>query len=130
MAYNAARAYGNNKVATASGAELTLMLYDGAVKFCNKAIFALENKNYEETNSNIQKCRNIIVELQTTLDHKYPVSEEFDVIYNYIFNLLVQANMKKDEALLNIALEELRGLRDLWKQIMSISKGPQLVLDM
>lgn len=130
MAYNAAKAYGTNKISTASGAELTLMLYDGAVKFCNKAIIALELKNYEETNSNIQKCRNIIVELQTTLDHKYPVASEFDVIYTYIFNLLVQANMKKDEALLHIALEELRGLRELWKQIMNLARGPQLVLDM
>ena len=44
MAYNAAKAYGNNKVNTASPAELTLMLYDGAVKFCNIAVDALEKK--------------------------------------------------------------------------------------
>ena len=34
MAYNlAAKTYGNNRVNTASQAELTLMLYEGAVKF-------------------------------------------------------------------------------------------------
>lgn len=130
MAYNAARAYGNNRVNTASQAELTLMLYEGAVKFCNIAIVALEKKDYETTNTNIQKCRNIIVELTTTLNHKYPVAEDFKRMYDYIFALLIEANMKKDLELLNRALDELRSMRDIWKEIMSKTKGPQVVLDM
>lgn len=130
MAYNAARAYGNNRVNTASPAELTLMLYEGAVKFCNIAIVALEKKDYETTNTNIQKCRDIIVELTTTLNHKYPVAEDFKRMYDYIFALLVEANMKKDLELLNRALDELRSMRDIWKEIMSKTKGPQVVLDM
>lgn len=129
MAYNAAKAYGNNKVQTATQAELTLMLYEGAVKFANIALVALEKKDYATTNTNIQKCRNIIVELISTLDHKYPVAKDFEQLYNYIFNLLVQANLKKDRELLERALEELRSIRDIWKQIMKQTKGPQLVLD-
>ena len=129
MAYNAAKAYGNNKVNTASPAELTLMLYEGAVKFCNIAIIALEKKDYATTNTNIQKCRNIIVELKTTLNHKYTVAEDFERLYDYIFALLVEANMKKDMELLQRALEEIRGIRDVWKEVMSKTKGPQVVLD-
>lgn len=129
MAYSAAKAYGNNRVNTASPAELTLMLYEGAVKFCNIAIMALEKQDYETTNLNIQKCRNIVVELTSTLNHKYPVAEDFKRIYDYIFALLVEANMKKDVEMLNRALEELRGMRDVWKQVMEKAKGPQVVLD-
>lgn len=129
MAYNAAKAYGNNKIQTASPAELTLMLYEGAVKFANIAIIALEKNDYETTNINIQKCRNIIVELMTTLDFKYAVAEDFKRLYDYIFGLLVEANMKKDKEVLEIALDELRSLRDIWKQIMSMTKGPKVVLD-
>lgn len=128
MAYNAARAYGNNKVNTATPAELTLMLYEGAVKFCNIAIMALEKGDYETTNLNIQKCRNIVVELTSTLNHKYAVAEDFKRMYDYIFALLVEANMKKDLEMLNRALEELRGMRDVWKQVMEQAKGPQVVL--
>ncbi len=128
-AYNAAKAYGNNKVLTASPAELTLMLYDGAVKFANKAVDALEKKDYENTNINIQRARAIIVELMTTLDFKYPVAEDFKRMYDYIFNLLVKANMEKDMETLQKALEEIRGMRDVWKEIMAKAKGPQLVLD-
>lgn len=129
MAYNAAKAYGNNKVNTASQAELTLMLYDGAVKFCNRAKEALESNDYETVNTNIQKCRNIVVELLSTLNHKYPVAKDFETLYNYIFALLTEANMKKDMESLEKALVELRDIRDIWKEIMSKAKGPQLVLD-
>lgn len=130
MAYNnAAKAYGNNKILTASPAELTLMLYEGAVKFCNKAIVALEKDDYENTNYNIQKARAIIVELNTTLDHKYPVADDFQRMYDYIFMLLVEANMKKDMEVLNRALDEIRSMRDIWKEIMGKAKGPQVVLD-
>ncbi len=128
-AYNATKAYGNNKVLTATPAELTLMLYDGAVKFANRAVEALEKKDYENTNMNIQRCRAIIVELMSTLDFKYPVAEDFKRMYDYIFNLLVQANMKKDMESLEKALEEIRGMRDVWKEVMAKAKGPQLVLD-
>ncbi|MBQ9199710.1 MAG: flagellar export chaperone FliS [Lachnospiraceae bacterium] len=129
MANNAAKAYGNNKVNTASQAELTLMLYEGAVKFANRAKDALEVNDYETVNTNIQKCRNIIVELLSTLNHKYPVAKDFETLYNYIFALLTEANMKKDMESLEKALVELRDIRDIWKEIMTKAKGPQLVLD-
>ena len=128
-AYNASKAYGNNKVLTATPAELTLMLYDGAVKFANRAVDALEKKDYENTNINIQRCRAIIVELMSTLNFKYAVAEDFKRMYDYIFNLLVKANMDKDMETLQKALEEIRGMRDVWKEVMSKAKGPQLVLD-
>lgn len=130
MNNNAAKAYGNNKVNTASPAELTLMLYEGAVKFCNRAIEALEKNDFETVNTNVKKSRNIIVELLSTLDFKYPVAKDFEQLYNYIFALLTEANLKKDMELLQRALEELRGIRDVWKEVMSKAKGPQLVLDM
>ena len=129
MAKNPAQAYGNNKITTASPAELTLMLYEGAIKFSNLAMMGLEKGDYEAVNVNIQKTRAIIVELTSTLDHKYPVAEDFQRLYDYILALLVEANMQKDKELLERALDELRDIRDIWKQIMSKTKGPQVYLD-
>lgn len=123
MAYNnAAKTYGTNRITTASPAELTLMLYDGAVKFCNIAVSSLEKQDYETTNVNIQKSRNIIIELNTTLNHKYAVAEDFQRMYDYIYALLVEANMNKDMELLQRALDEIRGMRDLWKEVMAKAK--------
>ena len=45
---NAAQIYGQNKIATATPAELTLMLYEGAIKFCNKAIEAVNKQEVEK----------------------------------------------------------------------------------
>ena len=56
------------------------------------------------------------------MNHKYAVAEDFDKIYNYIYGLLVEANMKKDKELLERALNEIRGMRDTWKEVMVRAK--------
>ena len=126
MAFNQANQayaeYNRNKVLTASPAELTLLLYEGAIKFCNIAIIGLEQNDMEKVHNNIIKVENIIEEFQATLNHKYPFAEDFDKIYKYIYNLLVEANIKKDKELLEQALTELRGMRDTWKEVMAKAK--------
>ena len=69
-------AYANNKIMTASPAELTLMLYEGAIKFANLAIAGIEEKDIQKAHTNIIKVERIIEEFQATLDHKYPVAKD------------------------------------------------------
>lgn len=126
MAYNPMAAYGTNKVTTATPAELTLMLYEGAIKFCNIAQMAMEKKDYEKANVNMQKARNIIVELQTTLNFDYPVAKDFDIIYSFIFERMTAANISKDPAVVDEILVQLRELRDIWRQVMKGAKDPRL----
>ena len=124
MAINQAYAqYNRNKIMTASPAELTLLLYDGAIKFCNVALLGLEQNDMEKVHINITKAEDIIVEFQSTLNHKYAVAEDFDKIYKYIYELLVEANIKKDRELLERALSELRGMRDTWKEVIKKTKN-------
>ena len=111
-------AYAKNKILTASPAELTLMLYEGAIKFCNIAIVAIEDKNVEKAHINIKKTQRIIEEFRNTLDHKYPVAEDFDRIYVYLLQRLFEANMKKDAAILEEINVHLRSVRDTWKEVM------------
>ena len=124
MAVNNAYAqYNNNKVLTASPAELTLLLYEGAIKFCNIAMMGIEEKNIQKAHDNIKKAQAIIEELQATLNHSYIVAEDFDNVYRYIYDLLVQANMHKDKEILERALTEIRGMRDTWKEVMKKGKS-------
>ena len=81
---NAYAQYNNSKVLTASPAELTLMLYEGAIKFCNVAIDAVERKDIERAHTNIVKVENIIDYLRKTLDMKYPVAQDFERMYVYL----------------------------------------------
>ena len=87
--------YANSKIMTASPAQLTLMLYDGAIKFCNIAITAIENNNLEKANINIQKTQKLKQEIRATLNFNYPVAKDFDNVYEYIYKRLVEANKKK-----------------------------------
>lgn len=114
--------YNNSKIMTASPAELTLMLYEGAIRFCNIAINAIEQKDIEKTHNNIVKAENIIDYLQSTLDMKYPVAEHFNDIYNYLQQRLVQANLKKDTEILEEVCTHIRSVRDTWKEVMRINR--------
>lgn len=110
--------YNNSKILTASPAELTLMLYEGAIKFCNIAIMGIEQKDIEKAHVNIVKVQRIIDEFRATLDRKYPVSEDFDRVYVYILQRLFEANIKKDKEILEEVLVHLRSMRDTWKEVM------------
>lgn len=111
-------AYQDSKIKTASPAELTLILYEGAIKYCNIAMVGLENNDFEKASTNIIKAERIIAEFRATLNHKYPVAKDFEIIYAFINQLLVDANLKKDKEPLERALKELREMRDMWKEIM------------
>ncbi len=115
--------YNTNKIMTASPAELTLMLYDGCIKFCNIALRALDEKDIEKTNLNIQKAQRIIEEFQATLDFKYPVAKDFDNVYRYIRQRLIDANVKKDREALEEAVVHLRTMRDTWKEVMKTGRS-------
>lgn len=114
--------YNNSKILTASPAELTLMLYEGAIKFCNIAIMGIEQKDVEKAHNNIMKVQRIIDEFRSTLDRKYPVAEDFDRVYVYILQRLFEANIKKDKEILEEVLTHLRSMRDTWKEVMKASR--------
>lgn len=114
--------YTNSKVLTASPAELTLMLYDGAIKFCNIAIMGLEKNDIEKAHNNIVKVQRIIDEFRSTLDRKYPVAEHFDRMYVYILQRLFEANIKKDKEILEEISMHLHSIRDTWKEVMRLNR--------
>lgn len=119
---NAASLYKGTSIQTASPAELTLMLYNGAIKFCNLAAMGIEAGDIIKAHTNIKKAQNIIAELRSTLNFKYEVSKDFDLVYSVILRKLLMANIHKSTDELNEALEEIRNMRDIWIKIMKSSK--------
>lgn len=119
---NAYAQYNTNKIMTATPAELTLMLYEGAIKFCNIAIDAVGRKDISKAHKNIIKVENIIDYLRTTLDMKYAVAQDFERMYVYLHKRLIEANAKKDAAILEEVNGHLRSIRDTWKQVMRVNR--------
>ena len=114
--------YNNNKIMTASPAELTLMLYEGAIKFCNIAIMGIEQKDIDKAHTNIIKTEKIVDYLRATLNMKYGVAQDFENIYVYLGERLVEANLKKDKEILEEVCEHFRSVRDTWKEVMRLNR--------
>ncbi|MBO4981800.1 MAG: flagellar export chaperone FliS [Lachnospiraceae bacterium] len=124
---NAYTQYNNSKVLTASPAELTLMLYEGAIKFCNIAEITIEQKDIAKAHTNIVKTQRIIDYLRQTLDMKYQVAQDFERIYVYLSKRLVEANIKKDKEILEEVNTHLRSVRDTWKEVMRINREKGII---
>ncbi|MCR4764544.1 MAG: flagellar export chaperone FliS [Lachnospiraceae bacterium] len=118
LASQAYAQYANTKATTAKPAELTLMLYDGAIKFCNIAESALEVKDNAKAHENIMKVQKIIAYLQATLDMKYEVAKDFDRMYTYIDSRLIEANVQKDIEIVKELNGHLHAIRDTWIEVM------------
>lgn len=114
--------YANTKAQTATPAQLTLMLYDGAIRFANLAIAGIEEKNFYKANENIKKVERIIEEFRATLNFKYPVAKDFDNVYEYIHRRLMEANLKKDKEIMEEVLKHLRTMRETWVEVMRTAK--------
>ncbi len=110
--------YKNNKIQSASGPELTLMLYDGAIKFLNIADYAIETKDIQKAHINIMKTEKIIDYLRNTLDMKYAVAQDFENMYSYIARRLVEANIAKDREIVQEINGHMHAIRDNWVEVM------------
>lgn len=122
---NPYQAYKSNTVNTASPGELTLMLYNGCLKFIKAAKMAMENKQIEAKNENLLKAQNIISELMVTLKMDLAVSKKMMAMYDYINRRLIEANIKNEPAILDEAAELVAEFRDTWKQAIQLNRQQQ-----
>ena len=118
MVNNAAEAYKRQQIMTATPEALTLMLYNGCLKFMNEGKEAVENKQYENANNLLQKAQKIISGFRSTLNMDYEISHQLMPLYNYCYDRLVEGNMKSDPAMVQEAIDIIRELRDAWAQAM------------
>ncbi|TFE03930.1 flagellar export chaperone FliS [Jeotgalibacillus salarius] len=118
-------AYQQNSVTTKSPGELTLMLYNGCIKFINQAKVAIDDRNIEKRNEFIQKAHNIIREFMVTLNMDIAVSKDLMVMYDYINNRLTEANVKNDVVILDEVEDLVTQLRDTWKTVIQTQRQKQ-----
>ncbi|WP_071460819.1 flagellar export chaperone FliS [Bacillus massilinigeriensis] len=122
---NPYESYQQNSVTTASPGELTLMLYNGIIKFTALAKKAMESKDISGKNTNILKSQDIVRELMVTLDEGADVAKDMMSLYDYMYRRLIEANIKNDPAIL-VEVEALAAeFRDTWKQVIQINRQMQ-----
>jgi flagellar protein FliS len=109
---------------TAPPGQLVLMLYEGAVRFLERAIagFSLEDPaQFNQTiSNNIIRAQDIIFELNVTLN----MNEGGDLamtlrrLYDYMDRRLMESNLKKDQDGVKEVIGRLVVLRDAWAQML------------
>ncbi|MBD8071405.1 flagellar export chaperone FliS [Bacillus sp. PS06] len=114
--------YQTNAATTASPGELTLMLYNGCLKFIHLAGKAIEEGNIEERNTNIQKAQNIIREFMVTLNMDIEISKSLMSMYDYMNRRLMDANLKNDLEILKEVEGYVVDFRNTWKEAIQINK--------
>lgn len=122
MVNNPYAQYNKSKILTASPAELTLMLYDGAIKFGNIAVMAMKDNDIQKAHNNIVKVQRIVEEFRNTLDMNYPVAQDFDNVYVYLLQRLLECNVKKDPEIMEEVIKHLRSMRETWAEVMKKNK--------
>lgn len=122
---NPYQAYQQNSLNTASPAELTLMLYNGCLKFIHQGKIAIQAKNIEEKNTNLVKAQKIIQEFMVTLNMDVPMSKDLMAMYDYLNRRLMEANLKNDVAILDEVSGFVTEYRDTWKQVIQLNRQKQ-----
>jgi flagellar protein FliS len=119
-AANPANAYLRNKVLTASPEELRLMLLDGAIKFAHQGREGLQTKNYELSYTGISSCRDIVLELITSIKPEYDpqLATRVRALYTFMYTTLVEASMEKNVPKLDQVIKLLDFERETWVLLM------------
>ncbi len=110
--------YQQNSVLSATPEQLTLMLYSGGVRFINQGIMHIEEKEIEKAHRALVRAQEIYQYLADTLNSEIEISANLHSVYDFITRQLMQANIKKDTALLREVLGLAEELRDTWEEAM------------
>lgn len=125
-----ANAYRQNTVQTASPGQLILMLFDGALRFMNRALQGFELElavaRIEMVHTNLVKTQAIIDELQASLDHSADgkFARTMSDLYDYMRAELRGANMRKDAAPVRVVIELISEIREAWSAMLAQSDKP------
>lgn len=121
MAGEPYQAYRDTQVTTAAPGELLLLLYGGAIRFGTQAVQQLTEQKCEEAHKLLLKTQDLVAEMTAALDFNHELAHHLYLLYDYMTERLVEANLKKDPRPAAEAVALLRSLREAWET--ALKKG-------
>jgi flagellar protein FliS len=118
---------------TASPGQLVLMLYDGAIRFLERARqgFTMDDPlDFNQTiNNNVLRAQAIINEMNASLNMEGggAVSDNLRRLYNYFERRLQESNQHKQESGIIEIISRLTVLRDAWAEMLSKQQASEAV---
>ncbi len=131
MNANPLTAYRETRVKTASPGQLVVMLYDEAIKQCDKAVDFLGQdskprpQDIEGINKALGKVQDVITELMASLDFDAggDIAQNLFAIYVWFGREILEANIQKDAVRVKAVRTMLADLRGAWAEAASKSQG-------
>lgn len=121
---NAYNIYKNNSVNFSSKEQMLIMLLDGAVKFAKRGKLAIRDKDVKLAHESITRTQDIFTELKVTLDTSAGEwAKQMFNVYSFINDRLLQANIKKDEAIMDEVIPLIEEVRNIWSEAYKVSLG-------
>lgn len=119
MFQQAAEVYRNVAVETAHPLKLVIMAYQGAVAALDRAVSALEEKDYRRKSEEIQKAVALLSELLAALDMERggQIAKAFSSLYAYFLKRLLEADVRKDMKALKEVRSHLAQLQEAWEEL-------------
>jgi len=116
----AAKNYLRTKVLTATPEQLQMMLFDGAIRFCEQARAALQNKNYEQSYQLLTRASAIVNQLVCGLraDVLPDLCKRLKGLYTFAFRKIVDANLNHRIESLDDAIRVLKYQRETWVMLL------------
>ena len=115
--------YQEQSIFTASQADLTLMLYNGCIKFLSRAELAMQRRDVPGANDALLRAQDIILEFMATLDMEIEISHQLMTLYEYLRRRMIEANIRKDAGIVKECLDMVTELRDTWAKAVKLSRG-------
>lgn len=123
VAANPYSQYRQAQVQTATPEQLVLMLYDGAIKFCLQASDCLARGELAGVNQALLRVQDIIDELHLGVnDEAGEIAAQLNSIYDYLRRRAVEANMQKNQGVIDELLSHLRELRSTWAEAIILAR--------
>ena len=102
-----------------SSQEITALLYETLINQLRDAIEDIKGKNLIDANKKLQKANDILYRLGAGLNYEAGIiSDQLDALYNYMAERTIEANRKKDPAIIQEVLSIAERLADAWNKAM------------
>lgn len=111
--------YLENAVHSASPVKLVAMLYDGAIRFCQRAKAAAAARNTAETGRLLSRAHDIVAELLAVLDRERggAVAKDLARVYEFVLWRLSEARIRRDMNMIDEVVRVLVPLKESWDDL-------------
>ncbi len=122
MASTGHDAYRTNAIETASPEQLTLMCYDGALRFMRRAAKALDDGDLADASYATGRAQAIVNELNITLDMEAggEIATNLRGIYLFVNRHLSDAMVSKEASKVRESMGLIGDLRGAWAEAMNL----------